>query len=204
MSVSASHKPVRDAWGVSAFAAWADIALLNRDHAADWHTVSNARDVAVPPDSLLGRMAARQGAFADAYSLMVARRVSLAEFVEAFYTTPVFKAERWLMALLGKPSTDAMARAVACGTGERIAVWTVEARDADELLMHEDSGVTRSWFCVQPAADGGTVLWFGSALVPRRRGPGGEPRFGPGFHALLGLHRWYSRVLLAAAARRCH
>ena len=30
----------------------------------------------------------------------------------------------------------------------------------------------------------------------------GEPKFGPGFHALIGFHRWYSRAMLAAAARR--
>lgn len=156
----------------------------------------------VPPDSLLGGLARSRGAFADAYVLDVARRVTLAEFVEAFYTTRLFKVERALIRLLGKPSSDAMARAVACGQGERIAVWTVEARTPEELLMHEDSGATRSWFKAEPQADGRTRLWFGSAVVPRRREPGGEPRFSAVFHALLGFHRWYSRALLGAAARR--
>lgn len=158
-------------------------------------------DAPVPADSLLGRMAAERGAFADAYTLHLPRAVMLAEFVEAFYTTRLFKLERALIALLGKPSSDAMARAVARGEGGRIAVWTVEARTGDELLMHEDSGATRSWFKAQPG-EGGTTLWFGSAVVPRRRGPGGEPRFSWVFHALLGFHRRYSRALLAAAARR--
>ena len=159
-------------------------------------------DCPVPPDSLLDRFARSRGAFADAYVQALPRRVPLAEFVEAFYTTRLFKTERLLLAVLGKRSSDAMARAVARGEGERIAVWTIEARTADELLMHEDSGITRSWFKAEPQADGGTRLWFGSALVPRRRGPGGEPRFGLGFHALIGFHRWYSRALLAAALRR--
>jgi hypothetical protein len=159
-------------------------------------------DCPVPPDSLLDRLARSRGAFADAYAQALPRRVPLAEFVEAFYTTRLFKTERLLLALLGKRSSDAMARAVARGEGERLAVWTIEARTADELLMHEDSGITRSWFKAEPQADGGTRLWFGSALVPRRRGPGGEPRFGLGFHALIGFHRWYSRALLAAALRR--
>lgn len=159
-------------------------------------------DISVPPDSLLGRMAAQRGAFADAYVVQLPRAVTLAEFVEAFYTTRLFKLERALIALLGKPSSDAMARAVAQGEGGRIAVWTVAAREAGELLMHEDSGATRSWFQVQPGEGGGTALWFGSAVVPRRCGPGGEPRFSWVFHALLGFHRWYSRALLAAAARR--
>lgn len=159
-------------------------------------------DCPVPPDSLLDRLAQAQGAFADAYALRLPRRVPLAEFVEAFYTTRLFKLERALLALLGKRSSDAMARAVARSEGERIAVWTVEARTADELLMHEDSGVTRSWFKAEPQPDGSTTLWFGSALVPRRRGPGGKPKFGVGFHALIGFHRRYSRALLAAAVRR--
>lgn len=159
-------------------------------------------DSPVPPDSLLGRLAQSRGAFADAYALQLPRGVPLAEFVEAFYTTRLFKLERALIRLLGKPSSDTMARAVARGEGERIAVWTVEARTPDELLMHEDSGATRSWFRAEAQPDGGTRLWFGSAVVPRRRGPGGEPRFSAVFHALLGFHRWYSRALLAAAVRR--
>ena len=159
-------------------------------------------DAPPPADSLLAHLAAERSAFADAYTLQLPRTVSLAEFVEAFYTTRLFKVERALLALFGKPSSDAMARAVARGDGQRLAVWTIEAREGDELLMHEDSGATRSWFKAQAVAGGGTTLWFGSAVVPRRQGPGGEARFGRIFRALLGFHRWYSRALLAAAARR--
>jgi hypothetical protein len=158
-------------------------------------------DTPLPTTSLLGRLAQSRGAFADAYTLQFPRAVTLAEFVEAFYTTRLFKVERALIALFGRPSSDAMARAVARGEGERLAVWTLEAREHDELLMHEDSGATRSWFKAEPSA-AGTTLWFGSAIGPRRRGPGGEPRFSWVFHALLGFHRWYSRALLSAAARR--
>lgn len=159
------------------------------------------QDTPPPPDSLLGLLARERGAFADAYSLQFPRAVTLAEFVEAFYTTPLFKAERAILTLARRPSTDADARAVARGEGRRFAAWTVQARERHELLMHEDTGATRSWFKAEPIA-GSTVLWFGSAMVPRRRGPGGEPRFSWLFHALLGFHRAYSRALLAAAARR--
>ncbi|MFG6430206.1 hypothetical protein [Roseateles sp. LYH14W] len=155
-----------------------------------------------PPGSLLARLAKERCAFADAYTLSFPRTVGLAEFVEAFYTTRLFKLERALLALFGKPSSDAMARAVARGEGQRIAVWTVQAREGDELLMHEDSGATRSWFKAQAGEGGGTTLWFGSAVVPRQRQANGEARMGAVFHALLGFHRWYSRALLAAAARR--
>ena len=159
-------------------------------------------DRPVPPDSLLQRLAQARHAFADAYAVDVSHAVPLAAFVEAFYTTRLFRLERALLALLGKRSSDAMARAVARGEGERLAVWTVEAREGDELLMHEDSGATRSWFKAQALPGGGTALWFGSAVVPRRREAGGEPKFSWVFHLLLGFHRAYSRALLAAAVRR--
>jgi hypothetical protein len=159
-------------------------------------------DTPPPPASLLGRLAEQRSAFADAYTLSLPRVVTLAEFVEAFYTTRLFKVERALLALFGKPASDAMARAVARGEGRRLAVWTVEAREGDELLMHEDSGATRSWFKAEAGEGGGTRLWFGSAVVPRRRQPGGEARMGWAFHALLGFHRAYSRALLKAAVRR--
>ena len=159
-------------------------------------------DATVPSASLLGRLATQRNAYADAYTLRLPQAVSLAEFVEAFYTTRLFKLERWLIARTGRPSTDADVRALAQGEDRRMAAWTVEAREGDELLMHEDSGVTRSWFKVEAAAGGATTLWFGSAFMPRKGEAGGKPRFSWLFHALLGFHRSYSRALLAAAARR--
>lgn len=158
-------------------------------------------DTPLPSASLLAGLAKERGAFADAYTLRFPRAVPLAEFVEAFYTTRLFKIERAILGLVGRPSSDADARALARGEGQRFAAWTVQARQPDELLMHEDTGATRSWFKVEANAVG-TTLWFGSAVVPRRKGPGGEPRMSWVFHALLGFHRWYSRALLSAAARR--
>jgi hypothetical protein len=155
-----------------------------------------------PPDSLLARLAVERQAFADAYVLDLPRTVTLAGFVEAFYTTRLFKLERLVLTLFGRPSSDAAARALAQGQGQRFAAWTLQARTDDELLMHEDTGATRSWFKAEAGEGGATRLWFGSAVVPRRRGPGGEARMGWAFHALLGVHRAYSRALLAAAARR--
>ncbi|MDR7335724.1 hypothetical protein [Roseateles asaccharophilus] len=154
-----------------------------------------------PADSLLAHLAAERQAFADAYTLDLPRPVTLAEFVEAFYTTRLFKLERLVLTLFGRPSSDAAARALAQGQAQRFAAWTIQARTGDELLMHEDTGATRSWFKVEAGEGGGTRLWFGSAVVPRRRGPGGEARMSWVFHALLGVHRAYSRALLAAAAR---
>jgi hypothetical protein len=156
----------------------------------------------LPADALLQRLRA-QGAFTDAYRVAVPTRTPLAGFVEAFYTTPLFRLERVLLRLAGAASSDADARALGEGQGERFAVWHVLARSESELLLAERSGRTCSWFRVDaPTAGAGTVLWFGSALVPRRTRPGGEPEFGRLFTALLGAHDRYSRALLAAAASR--
>ncbi|RZJ07119.1 MAG: hypothetical protein EOP39_17250 [Rubrivivax sp.] len=146
-------------------------------------------------------MALERSAFSDAYRLRFPRAVSLAEFVEAFYTTRLFRLERAVLTLVGRPSTDADARAMARGEAQRFAAWTVQAREAEELLLQDVTGATCSWFHVERGA-GATTLWFGSAVIPRRRGPGGEPRFNAVFHMLLGFHRVYSRALLSAAARR--
>ncbi len=92
-----------------------------------------------PPDSLLALLAAERRAFADAYTLDLPRVVSLADFVEAFYTTRLFKLERWVLTLLGRPSSDRAARELAQGRGQRFAAWTTQARTDHELLMHEDT-----------------------------------------------------------------
>jgi hypothetical protein len=152
----------------------------------------------VPPTSFLAAYA-RRGAYTDCYAASVPSAVGLSEFIEAFYTTPLFKVERWLLArVLGLPSTDAQAQALAQATAPRFSAWRVEARSDAQILL--DAGQTRSWLGVQAgdAAAGVTTLLFGSAVVPVQ--PGG--RFGWAFHALLGFHRVYSRLLLAAAARR--
>jgi hypothetical protein len=141
---------------------------------------------------------ARRGAFTDCYETTVSGTVSLPELIEAFYTTPLFKVERWILAkAVSRPSTDPQAHALAHGKTETFSAWKVEARSETEILL--DAGQTRSWLSVRPhPASASTVLLFGSAVVPMR--PGGQ--FGFAFHALLGFHRLYSRLLLSAAARR--
>jgi len=142
---------------------------------------------------------ARQGAFTDCYGTSVLGTVTIGEFVFAFYTTPLFKVERWLLAaVLRRPSSDEQASRLAAATSDRFSAWKVERRSGDEILL--DAGRTRSWLSVvpQPGAQPSTRLLFGSAVVPLRSGGG----LGFVFHALLGFHRLYSRLLLAAARRR--
>ncbi|MDM4770959.1 hypothetical protein [Solimonas sp. SE-A11] len=152
----------------------------------------------VPAGSLLDahRLA---GSYTDCFVAEMAGDISTAQFVEAFYTTPLFRLERLLLTLVFRPSSDAAARQLASGQRGDFAAWQVEQRRADELLMA--AGRTRSWLQAAPSAEG-TCLHFGSAIVPARgSAPGGDP-LGSVFRALLDLHLLYSRALLRAACRR--
>ncbi len=144
--------------------------------------------------------------FTDCYSVSIDREVALAEFVFAFYTTPVFKLERVILKhLAAKSSTDDEARQVSDGSIGAFAAWTVEERSEDQLLMCDFRGRTRSWFMVSPTVATGdlqTLLYFGSAVVPQKHPITGESKMGFGFRSLLGFHRLYSVALLRAARSR--
>lgn len=152
----------------------------------------------VPENSLLGAYLST-GAFTDCYTVTVPGTISLSEFVEAFYTTRLFKVERWLLAkILGFTSSDHQARQLARSETSCFSAWNVEHRLHSEILLK--AGQTRSWLSVVSAATSppSTILYFGSAVVPER--PGGK--FGVAFHALGGFHRLYSRLLLASASKQ--
>lgn len=149
----------------------------------------------------------RQGdAFTDCYFIDVDRPVSQTAYVEAFYTSAVFKVERQLLAwFVARPSTDLEAQALAAGQRDAFAAWTVEGRTANQLLLRDLHGRTRSWLMSAPIeVDGspGTRLYFGSAVVPVRDRRTGQSTMGWPFRALLGFHKLYSRVLLRAALSR--
>jgi hypothetical protein len=155
---------------------------------------------ALPESALLARYQ-KPGHYTDAYALSCQSVVPLARFVEAFYTSRVFKLERLILRLaLGKPATDAEAGQLARGEIAAFAAWTVEDRNATQLLLCDVFSRTRSWFMVQPLAGGGTRLTFGSAVMPTPRSVrAGALQLAWSVRALVGLHRLYSRVLLRAA-----
>lgn len=160
----------------------------------------------LPAESLLNRQR-DAGAFADCHAIDVRARITAAQFVEAFYTTRLFKLERWLIRWLSfKPSSDLEARELGTGLRDDFAVWRVEQRLRDQVLLADPSGRTRSWLMVAPleaaASAPATRLYFGSALLPRVDRRSGEKRFGLLFRLLLGLHGSYSRALLRAAAAK--
>ncbi len=157
---------------------------------------------AEPPASSLLLTLKQRGDFIDCYKIEIPARVTQAQFVEAFYTTRLFKAERFILRFLAnRPSSDIEAKDLAEGSTDRFAVWRVTERKADQLLLTEQSGRTRSWLMSMPSADGKTTtLFFGSSIIGRTNAKTGKQEFSRLFHALLGLHDLYSRRLLQAAA----
>lgn len=156
-----------------------------------------------PPDSLLGHYVA-SGAYADCYVTEFPATVSHAQFVEAFYTSALFKLERLLLGLfLSRPSTDAQARQLAEGQRSSFAAWTVESRAENQLVLA--TGRTRSWLMVVAGSSelpASTQLFFGSVVVPPRSASGARSSMGLVFTALLGFHKLYSRALLRSARAR--
>ncbi len=156
------------------------------------------------PDKALLCRYLREGAYTDCYYTEIAGKISQADYIEAFYTTTLFKLERVLLAwFIRRPSEDTEVHALATGKVSEFAAWTVEGREEDQLLLCDIHGRTRSWLMCLPAEDKqSTRLFFGSAVVPIVAGLNDEPRMGFAFRLLLGFHKLYSRALLRAAVSR--
>ncbi|MEP1587662.1 MAG: hypothetical protein ABJR46_17605 [Tateyamaria sp.] len=155
------------------------------------------KETSAPSGSLIAAYAARDGYYTDCFETPCEQGVTLPDFMNAFYTQFLFRAERVVLRFAARaPSTDSEVAALAAGTSTRLAIWQVEERRADQVLLREKSGRTASWLQVD---DG--LLRFGSVVVPVA-GRGGKPTLGPVFDSLMGVHKVYSRALLSGAARR--
>jgi hypothetical protein len=155
------------------------------------------------PDGALIDKYRHGGHYTDCFMVELRQVITLEQFVEAFYTTWVFKLERGIIrAFLRKRSSDAQARALARGESEQFAAWTVEERTPYQLLMRDLWGSTRSWLMAAGRGPVITRLYFGSAVVGKATSEGGKPRMGLKYRAMLGFHTLYSRVLLGAAVRK--
>ena len=156
----------------------------------------------IPANTILEKYAT-EGSYVDCYRTEILRRVSLREYIAAFYTTPLFRLERLILSLtVLKPSSDVQARQLAEGTIETFAAWRVEDRRENEILMCDFIARTRSWLMIIPINKGDdtqTQLYFGSAVVPKRNEKTGKPSLGFGYQALLGFHKIYSGLLLYSA-----
>lgn len=168
----------------------------------------SVRPQAVPEDSLLktfrgGAHPERWGRYADCFEVTVDRNVTLADFVFAFYTSPLFRLERLLLRILiGAASSQSDARAVAQGSASQFAAWYVGERTSTQLLMCDRYERTRSWFRVVPISGNRTRLLFGSAVAGTRDAGRDTLHRGGGFRVMLRLHVLYSHRLLHAAAKR--
>jgi hypothetical protein len=159
----------------------------------------------LPQNALLNKYK-REGVYTDCYFVELPETVSHAGYVAAFYTSAVFKVERRILSLLVlKPSSDRQAKQLANDEIQTFAAWRVEDRTANQLLLCDFLGQTRSWLMcvVNESGDSSSArLYFGSAVVPKVNPATGRATFGFAFHALLGFHKLYSRALLWSACSR--
>lgn len=141
----------------------------------------------LPEDALLQRYATDTANYTDCYVKDVAGHVGLSDFIAAFYVTPLFKAERFVLKYAARrPSTEQDVIALVRGNADTFSAWTVEDRTDNQILLCDMGGHTRSWFMVTSVPNG-TRLFFGSAVVP-----------GTGFamRVLTPMHKLYARALL--------
>jgi hypothetical protein len=156
-----------------------------------------ARAVAVPGDALLRVYADSDGAYTDCFEVMHPLQADLPAFVTAFYTTWIFRLERFVLSLmLRRRIRDSEVVALAEAAADRFAIWEVEARQDGQILLCAKGGQTRSWLAVAAKEGGVTRLLFGSAVI----GHAAERPFW--VKALTPAHVFYSRLLLRAAERK--
>ncbi|MGB7318502.1 MAG: hypothetical protein WBC85_11110 [Planktotalea sp.] len=157
--------------------------------------------VPLPETAFLARYLNDAGAYTDCFTTDIEEPVDLENFAIAFFDTWVFRLERKILAVtLRKPSSIAQVRALAAGASDRLAAWHVVERSADQLLLAVGDGPIRTWLMRANTATG-TKLYFGSAILPSAKDRDGTPKMSLGFRALLGFHKLYARILLAAARR---
>lgn len=157
----------------------------------------------LPDNALLG-IYKQNGAYTDCYSTEISSAVTHAQFIKAFYTTPVFKLERLILKwAVSKPSSDAEVNLLAAGETDTFAAWGVEQREDNQLLMCDFQSRTRLWLMIDPVENSNrTRLYFGSAIVPVKNAKTGASSLGLAFYALLWFHKIYSAVLLLSAKSR--
>jgi hypothetical protein len=157
----------------------------------------------LPSNALLSTYSQGNG-YTDCYRTELRGSYTLPQYIFAFYTTAIFKLERLILKLAAsKPSNDDQANSLAEGNTDVFAAWSVEQRTENQILLADYIGRTRSWLMIEPSiSESTTTLYFGSAIVPTVNPKSGQQELGTIFHALLGFHKLYSKILLAAAKSR--
>jgi len=156
----------------------------------------------LPEHALLAAYHAK-GDYTDCFTIDVVGAISQQQFVTAFYTSRLFKAERFILKwLVAKPSTHRQVEQLAAGSIDGFAAWTVEGRKSDQLLMCDYQGRTRSWLMVESVegdVEPATRLFFGTGVVSATDRKTGRKSMPLPFRLLLGFHRQYARALLRSA-----
>lgn len=159
----------------------------------------------LPEHSLLFAYHAK-GDYTDCFTADVAGDVSQQQFVTAFYTSRLFKVERFILKwLVAKPSTDRQAGLLAAGSIDSFAAWTVEGRKRHQLLVLDYQGCTRSWLMVEPMKVGhgaATRLFFGTGIASATDRKTGRKTMPLLFRLLLRFHRRYAPALLQSAVTK--
>ena len=156
-----------------------------------------ARACDVPRDGVLQAYVGRGATYTDCFEVMSPLEIPMEDFIEAFYTTWLFRLERVVLsAILRRRIADADVVALA-QEGADFAAWHVEARREGQLLLADTSGHTRSYLAISPKQGGVTRLIFGSAIVAR-----GDAPLGRMVTAVIPFHRFYSKCLLRLAERK--
>lgn len=151
----------------------------------------------IPHGGFLQNYADIDNCHTDCFVTEVAKQVSFADYAKAFFSSPIFKLERHIIALtLRKPTNEQDVADLISGASDRFAVWQVENRADNQLLMKVGDGQIRTWLMVEEGADH-TKLYFGSAVLPKDE----NGSMGFIFYALMGFHKLYARLLLWLAKR---
>ena len=140
---------------------------------------------AAPESSLLAEFGGPED-YTDCFYRDVPGEVSLPEFIERFYCSTAFLPEQLILKVLRTPVSSADVRALASGEADRFGAWKVVGPRGAEVLLESKDTNTASWFCVEPR-DRRTCLYFGSWV-------GGIDQ--SGWRSMLGVHVWYSKLLL--------
>ncbi|MBK7685610.1 MAG: hypothetical protein IPJ25_06005 [Rhodocyclaceae bacterium] len=170
-------------------------------------TIPNIYPCEVPPNSLLSGYNGDAG-YADCYQVEVSGLITQAIFIEAFYTSPLFKIERGILTHLArKPASDADVRRLAIGQAVRFSAWHVEAQTSAELLLSDFTGRTRSWLMAIPSTENKpqltTLLYFGSAVVARSIEVAHKPKNGLGFSCVVRLSSPLFSVAACCSQQTC-
>jgi len=156
----------------------------------------------LPSDSLLIRYRESKD-FTDCYQISINQKINLHEYVNAFYTSWLFKLERFIIKwLVNKPSTDQDVELLARSETSEFSAWSVEERTENQLLLCDYQGQTRSWLSVVNQDNESSQIYFGTAVVYRKDKKGRTIEFNQVFKFISLFHHFYAKALIRCAAKK--